>query len=230
MIQNFKDKVRESYKDLLNYSEKDVKLIAKQMKIKDCNDKTHDELCRQISKKVIYLNTPTEHFEKCERYTKNITDEKLKQIRDKIYNKFIDYKDSVGDMNVYHLKEIFEIYDDECFEGDMQKYIYNKKYVLEFRTSGEKTFTTEGICLTTCNYTITIPINYFSRVKGVVNVAGHMCKDQLECLIRVMEHELTHLIIFMLCDDNNIAEEHGRLFMDVLHKLFRHTDYRHYMF
>ena len=110
--------------------------------------------------------------------------------------------------------------------------ISNKgKFTLKFKTSGEDTFTTEGICThKVCDYVVTIPIAYFKGVNGITNVAGHMCKDQLECLLRVIEHELVHLIIFMFCGDPFITDQHGELFMNMVGDLFGHTDFRHYIF
>jgi len=229
MDKDFNDKVNISKNDLLSYDKEDIKSLSKMMNI-NTTEKSNDIICKEIASKIIYNNTPSLRFDKCERYTKQLTDSQLGKIRSQIYEKFEKYKNTIEQMTITELRKIFECYDNYCFNGDIQKYILDKKYILEFKTSGEETFTTEGICMTTCNYTITIPIHFFTRVNGIVNVAGHLCNDQLECLLRVIEHELVHLIIFMLCDDHFITEQHDTLFMKTAHDLFRHTDYRHYMF
>ena len=129
------------------------------------------------------------------------------------------------------LHNVFTQYDKLCFDGDIEKYVSEANFTLKFRTSGEDTFTTEGICIQKiCDYIVTIPIKYFRNVNGITNVAGHLCKDQLECLLRVIEHELAHLIIFMFCGDQFITDQHGELFMNIVKDLFGHTDFRHYIF
>lgn len=228
----FKEQVNETIKDLLNYPKKDLKLLARKMNI-NCDNKTDDIICNDIATQIVYINTHTLPFynrEKCERFTKKLSNEKLSIIRKNIYEKYKKYSQSISKISIIELRQLFEDYDNQCFNGDLQKYIFDKQYILEFKTSGEKTFTTEGICMTTCNYTITIPVNFFDKVNGIVNVAGLLCNDQLECLQRVIEHEIIHLIIFMMCDDKLITEQHGQFFMDIAKDLFRHTDYRHYMF
>jgi hypothetical protein len=155
----------------------------------------------------------------------------LDEIRGEIYELFKEYSDSVSKLGGKDLGELFNAYDERCLNGDVQKYMKDVGYSLEFKTAGEPTFTTEGICtLNGCDYVITIPIGYFKDIKGTTNVAGHLCKDQLECLMRVMEHELVHLLIFVYCKDIFITDQHGPLFMNLANDMFRHTDHRHYIF
>lgn len=221
----FEDQVDAAAKDLLHYPAKEISLLAKKLGVKG-----H----RQIAKKLLSIYSeelPSSLRNKCSRYSRKLSDDEIDTIRNTIYNEFKQYKDSVTDMTEKDLEVLFSRYDELCFGGDIRNHIKDVRYKLQFKTSGEETFTTEGTCNhKTCDYTITIPIEYFSNVNGITNVAGHPCKDQLECLLRVIEHEMIHLIIFIFCRDNFITDQHGPLFMDMANDLFRHSDHRHYIF
>ena len=221
------------YQDLKKYPQDKITNLAKYMKLSSKNI-TIDDLCFELAKKLAYVNTdrlPDDQDPKCKRYNKKFTQKEIAKIRSEIYNKFIRFKNSVSSMTSKELHDLFIMYDKLCFNGEIYDYIKQKKFSLTFKTSGEDTFTTEGICtFQICEYIITIPIHYFDKVNGITNVAGHMCNDQLECLLRVMEHELVHLIIFIFCGDIFVADQHGPLFMNMVRNLFHHTDHRHYIF
>ena len=230
----FSEQVEAAFEDLKKYPDAPIKLLAKKMQVKDCEQKTHDALCREVAKKIIYVHSdkiPSTDNAKCSRYTKKLSSDELDKIRNKVYKEFRKYKDSVTKMSSEELHKLFKRYDELCFDGDIQSYMKNANYSLRFKTSGEDTFTTEGICTyKVCDYTVTIPTEYFGNVKEMTIVAGHPCKDQLECLLRVIEHELVHLIIFMFCGDPFVTDQHGPLFMNTVRDLFGHTDHRHYIF
>lgn len=229
----FDEQVKAAATDLLNYPNDHVKILAKNMQIKDCENIPHDKLCKYIAEKLIYINSETAPTDngKCERYTKKLTEDEITDIRQKVYKRFKKFKNSVPEMSTSDLHEMLKMYDDLCFDGDVQKFMKKADYDLEFRTTGEETFTTEGICtFKKCRYLITIPTHYFTKKGGITIVAGHECRDQLECLLRVIEHEMTHLIIFMFCSDPFITDQHGPLFMNMVYDLFGHTDHRHYIF
>ena len=231
---SFSEQVQAAFKDLETYPDHKVKLLAKHMKLHDCNNRHKKELCLEIARKLIYSNSrelPFTDKRKCSRYTKKLSEKELTSIRNKVYRKFVSFKDSVYTMSSKDLHDVFSLYDKLCFDGDIESYVRDANFTLKFRTSGEDTFTTEGICTQKiCDYIVTIPTHYFKNVNGITNVAGHLCKDQLECLLRVMEHELVHLIIFMFCGDPFITDQHGTLFMNIVKDLFGHTDFRHYIF
>ena len=168
--------------------------------------------------------------ELCYRYKKKFDEKTLAAKRVKIYDKFIAKKDAFYLMKSNDIKDIFSEYDRVFFDGGLAKYINGSDFTLIFKTSGEPTFTTEGFCFRKkCEYTMTIPVSFFKNVKGLTNVAGQMCKDQLECLQRVIEHEICHLIVFMFCGDPLETEQHGKLFMEIVSDLFSHTDPNHYL-
>jgi len=231
MYKSFSEQVDVSFKDLQRYSDDQIKLLAKQLRIQISNHTSKRELCRELAHKLIYVNSNKIPKDTCSRYSKKITKKDLDHIHTVMYKEFYRFKDAVGDMSSKDLHKMFTRYDKLCFNGDVENYIQKANFSLRFRTNGEDTFTTEGICTQKiCNYTVTIPTHYFANIGKVTIVAGHPCKDQLDCLLRVMEHELVHLIIFMFCGDFFITDQHGELFMNIARDLFGHTDFRHYIF
>jgi hypothetical protein len=248
MSYSYQESVDKSYEDLLNYSEKDIKNLAKKLNITYIDK---DKTAKKIAEKLMYIHRkdiPDNSINTCPNmkiseisssevvisdnhrsYLKRFTDQDIKEKSSIIYSRFIKFKDSVGDLTIEDLENIFKSYDEQFFNGDIERYMKNKKYKLIFKTDGEPTFTTEGVCSNTrCSYIITLPIKKFK--KGAALVGGILCKDQLECLQRAMEHELTHLIIFMFCGDEIISDQHGELYMNMVSGYFRHEDYRHYIF
>lgn len=219
-------------KDLKTFDPGEIHIMAIYMGI-PWKRVSHGELCGNIAEKLLLVHSeslPDTDKSKCIRYHQKFTVAQITKIRRKIYRQFSRFKNSVADMTTDDLHDLFKAYDNECFFGDLQKYMRDAQFTIRFRTSGEPTFTTEGICTTSCDYIMTIPIEPFRTINGPTNVAGHICKDQLECLQRVIEHEMTHLIIFMLCGDSFVMNQHNELFMKMVSDLFGHTDHRHYIF
>ena len=188
---------------------------------------------REILKfnKIDFDNYDETLVKSCKPYYKKFTDQQIKQKTTKIYNIYKQFKDSVKNLSVTDLENILNLYDDEFFDGKIKKYMKNNDYKLVIKTDGEPTFTTEGFCVNNkCSYTITFPLKKFKFENLSVLVGGIDCKDQLECLQRAIEHELTHLIIFMFCGDHVVADKHEELFMNMVSNYFRHNDFRHYIF
>ena len=55
-------------------------------------------------------------------------------------------------------------------------------------------------------------------------VTGRVCKDRLEAMQRVAEHEFVHLIEMLIWNDGNCNEAR---FQSIAQRYFGHTDYRH---
>lgn len=168
---------------------------------------------------------------KCQDYNKKISASNITKYRKIIYDKFSKFKNSVSNVSSRDLQKMFELYDHCFFQSSISEFIEQSHFVLQFKTTGEPTFTTEGTCTSKkCKYVVTIPTHHFNKVNGITNVAGHLCKDQLECLQRVLEHEIVHLIVFIFCNDTFMTDHHGTLFMKIAKNVFAHTDHRHYIF
>jgi len=57
-----------------------------------------------------------------------------------------------------------------------------------------------------------------------ITVSGIVCRDRLDALQRVMEHELAHLVEMLLWKRSSCAQPR---FQAMTRRLFGHTDYRH---
>lgn len=55
-------------------------------------------------------------------------------------------------------------------------------------------------------------------------VTGRLCRDRLEAMQRVAEHEFVHLIEMLIWNDGNCSEAR---FQSIANRYFGHTDYRH---
>ena len=219
--------------DLKNYSHQELATLYKYYQVNNINN---------LSNKILEKEFPKQIKGKCLTFilAKEKSIKEIDEKRKSIYNKFIKYENSVTEITPEILRQIFDEYDKQWFNNDLNNYIKKNNVKFEFFINGStpgETFSTEGICFpspstTACQYKITIPRDHFGKVTGkkLVNVAGHYCKNQLECLLRVIEHEIIHLIIFMLCGDVVMTEEHDNLFQSLTLKLFNHTDYHHYIF
>ena len=57
-----------------------------------------------------------------------------------------------------------------------------------------------------------------------VEVTGRPCRDRLEAMQRVAEHELVHLVEMMIWNEGTCSENR---FQSIARRYFGHTDYRH---
>jgi hypothetical protein len=230
---DFDKQVSLAANDLKTFNNDQLKILKDYLRVYSPFDR--ETLCNHLARKILYAHADKlpEDSKKCNRYISKLSPNKLKLIRNQVYETFKRFANSVTEMTISDLHDFFNLYDQLCFKGDLSRYLGQEKFGFEFRTTGEPTFTTTGICLPSnkvCDYTITIPIHFFEKVKGPTNIAGDICNDQLECLQRVIEHEMVHLVIFMFCGDRYITDQHGELFMKMVKDLFGHTDYKHYLF
>lgn len=226
---NFDEAINLSRKDLMNYSDEDIRDLADKLKIPIRGKKY---MVHEIAEKLITANMKAENLlkdKKCRIYLRKLQHPEVEIKSKKIYNYFQKYKNNVKKLNISDLEKMFDMYDEIFFDNELKKYIKQNNYSLDFINNAESTFTTEGVCsYDSCSYTITIPLNRF-KGEGTI-VGGVLCKDQLECLQRAMEHEIVHLIIFMFCGDEGISDQHGVMYMNMVSGLFGHSDYRHYIF
>ncbi len=64
----------------------------------------------------------------------------------------------------------------------------------------------------------------FEDVSRPVEVTGRQCRDRLEAMQRVAEHEFVHLVEMLIWNDGNC---HQSRFQSIARRYFGHTDYRH---
>jgi hypothetical protein len=70
----------------------------------------------------------------------------------------------------------------------------------------------------------TLLFQTFEDVDRPVEVTGRPCRDRLEAMQRVAEHEFVHLIEMLIWNDGNCSQAR---FQSIASRYFAHTDYRH---
>ena len=70
----------------------------------------------------------------------------------------------------------------------------------------------------------TLLFQTFEDAGRSVEVTGRPCRDRLEAMQRVAEHELVHLVEMLIWNDGNCSEAR---FQSIANRYFAHTDYRH---
>ena len=70
----------------------------------------------------------------------------------------------------------------------------------------------------------TLLFQTFEDLDRPVEVTGRKCRDRLEAMQRVAEHEFVHLIEMLIWNDGNCNEAR---FQSIARRYFAHTDYRH---
>jgi hypothetical protein len=70
----------------------------------------------------------------------------------------------------------------------------------------------------------TLLFQTFEDVERPVEVTGRMCRDRLEAMQRIAEHELVHLVEMLIWNDGSCSQVR---FQSIASRYFGHTDYRH---
>jgi hypothetical protein len=135
------------------------------------------------------------------------------------------------------LETLFDLYDTSFFSGQCSSLVRAAHSALRFRISkrmtsaGGKT-TRERRRVATGSVQVVYEIavsavllfHTFHDVERPITVTGIRCRDRLEALQRVFEHELVHLVELLLWDRSNC--EHPR-FQSIAARLFGHTANTH---
>jgi hypothetical protein len=201
--------------ELEKYSPENINALAKYLDVENDIDKVANRLSW-------ILNFPDK---KCATFTNFKLKRPIAKVRQILCAKYTQFTNRVDQMTTQDIMQVLRDYDKLCFDNYIFQHLLLHKNTIKIQLEGEKLFTTEAYCRKSCAFVITIPLFYFRRVKsqGATLVAGQPCYTQFECLLRVLEHEMTHLIIFMLCRDQDLSNYHGKLFMDTIYKLWGHT-------
>lgn len=146
---------------------------------------------------------------------------------------------------VSNLEQMWNLYDNVFFGGEIGEKLTADRSTLTFQvTPGAKSAKTGGWCQTTkspgrsrCFFTISIPLglykNLFVNGEGSYDVNGIKCRDRLECLQLVLEHEAMHMMMGLYGHDGRqpaaIFSAHGKLFQSMVFAYFGHTETKHSM-
>lgn len=134
------------------------------------------------------------------------------------------------------LAKLFDAYDELYFNGACRAALAGASLGFHLskrmtRSGGQTTFRKVGLkqgrTVREYRISVSLPIlwqNFHADAHRQVTVAGLACSDRLEALQRILEHELVHLIEFLLWEHSNCSA--GR-FQKIAAGNFRHSDHRH---
>jgi hypothetical protein len=133
---------------------------------------------------------------------------------------------------------LYRLYDELFFAGALQPLVIEKtgrplslKVSLAMTSSGGRTTRTRrrlrsGVLQT--HYEIAISarllFNSFKQDDRPIHVSGQFCTDRLDALMRIMEHELVHLIEMLTFGESSCKQTR---FLTIADRLFGHTHAHH---
>ncbi|NQV27027.1 MAG: hypothetical protein HQ518_21980 [Rhodopirellula sp.] len=134
------------------------------------------------------------------------------------------------------LEFLFAKYDETFFDGLLSDTIQRSGSPISFRVSKRMT----KVGGTTTRYRMsrgpgprssyeiaissTLLFSTFYDIDRPVNVTGVECKDRVECLQRIFEHELIHLAEMLIWDDSSCSRQR---FQSLAFQFFSHTEATH---
>ncbi len=133
---------------------------------------------------------------------------------------------------------LYRLYDEHFFAGEVQPLVMNRCGVpVEFRVSramtsaGGKTITRRhrkpsGIAGTHYEIAVSTSLlfNSFTQDSRPVIIAGQLCPDRLDALMRIMEHELIHLLELLTFGNSSCSRTR---FLTFAQRLFGHMHAKH---
>lgn len=174
--------------------------------------------------------------------------EKVVERNAHIYETVLHHSSTIGGGNfdvisTADLERLFELYDESFFSGRIARTVREKAAELRFRLStrmtsagGKTTRIREkdrgrgrrgaGKPREVYEIAISTPLLYqsFRDIEASVTVSGIVCRDRLEALQRVFEHELIHLVEMLVWGDSSCSKAR---FKQLVRNLFGHTDVKH---
>lgn len=131
---------------------------------------------------------------------------------------------------------LFQITDEYFFEGESGRLCeHQADRPLAFRVSSRMTSSGGMTTMQTSNHRrnrktefeiaiATTPLFATFNDEPTAVVSGLVCRDRLQALQRIMEHEMVHLIEMMLWKDSNCS---GKPFKSIVKRFFGHTESNH---
>lgn len=128
---------------------------------------------------------------------------------------------------------LFELYDEYYFEGSLQRTVHPQPISFRLsrrmtRAGGKTTRWSDRSGRKPNRYEIavstTLLFQSFQDPERKVTVTGLECDHRLDGLMRIMEHEVVHLIEMLLWDGSSCAQHR---FQTIASGLFGHRDHRH---
>jgi hypothetical protein len=131
------------------------------------------------------------------------------------------------------LRRLFELYDQlyfheycrSCLDGSTLRFRISRRMT---RVGGTTTRVRPRSGPAAASFEITVAstllFETFSEVQRTIFVTGLECRNRLEALQRIMEHELIHLVELLIWDDSRCSDAR---YQSIAARFFGHTDYRH---
>lgn len=157
---------------------------------------------------------------------------KIKEITKKIYRVILKESQNLGQGNfnqigTVDLIRLFELYDQYFFNG----FFYdNCKDTLSFRLSSRMTKTGGKVTHHKNSNTYTISLSTvllfqtFEDVQKTIRVNGLVCYDRLEAAMRILEHEIIHLMELVVQGSSSCS---NNKFRHKARNIFGHTETTH---
>ena len=128
-------------------------------------------------------------------------------------------------IRVKDFKYLFELYDKYYFSSKLSKFLqisldFSKRLT---RSAGMVKYNRKTLEI---KIIFSIPLifgAFFNDTEGYI-VNGIFCKNPPEALMRVMEHELTHIVEFVLHNNSKCSQPR---FFKYSYELFGHTENKH---
>ena len=162
------------------------------------------------------------------RYSPSEIDKKVKAIYSKIlsYSKNLD-SGNFKSFSTDDLRHLFELYDRYFFNNFFTKNygdtIFFRLSNRMTRASGKTTYwknnKTYEICLSTV-----LMFQSFGDVRRKIKVSGIVCHDRIEAVMRVLEHEIIHLVERVLFETSSCFKPQFKQFS---RNVFNHSDVTH---
>jgi|TARA_B100000524_G_scaffold345916_1_gene245278 hypothetical protein len=184
----------------------------------------------------------------CEELLSKAISEKEKREKTKFVYDFLlknVFKKTKFELTNKHVKDTFIILDKVYFNYNISKFIKKTNSRISWKATSKLT-KTAGFCkykyfsdnygnfdygIYEINISKKIIDNIFDNKKiKSLKINGLHCKDRLECLINLYQHEITHLLIAIFCTKDGIGMGgHTRMFKNLAYNLFGHTEYKHFL-
>jgi hypothetical protein len=170
--------------------------------------------------------------DKIDYYLKNkISTETLKKNHIKI-RKFLNIDNKNFELTEDIIKKLFIIFDKLYFNHLIEDKLYDNNVDIEFSAS-KKLKTSVGMCvyknkkMELIFSTYIFEKIYNEKFKKIV-INGVMCNDITDVLINLMEHEITHLVLFIYDKYiHDVKSGHNHQFKQLINNMYRHTKVTH---
>lgn len=167
--------------------------------------------------------------------TNHLSDDLIKHNRKNTINELTKSFPNITKISEKIIKKCFEIIDEKMFGSTLTNYIKTHNFDLEFKTSGRYKNIAGSFGSVNGKLTFTfskkILNNLFNGDAKTVEISGIQCHGLTETIIVLMEHELTHMILFFMKNHKkNVGKEksgHTITFRQIVQNAFGHKKISH---